>query len=85
VNARARVVPSWSSVPGHDRTPNAGTHGLTDIEALVVDAFAQLGTEARLLAGVSDSAADLILGLDGAQAAIRSSTALWSPMSWPRG
>jgi hypothetical protein len=44
--------------------------GAVDIEALVVDAFAQLGIEAQLLDGATRGAADLGLDLDGSLATL---------------
>jgi hypothetical protein len=42
-----------------------------DIRALVVDAFTELGIEARLPVGAPDGGPDLELDLDGSQAALR--------------
>lgn len=52
--ARARRSQECS-VFGIDRTPNARDDGAMDTEAVVVDAFAQLGIETQLLVGAPES------------------------------
>ncbi|EFQ84802.1 hypothetical protein HMPREF0063_10143 [Aeromicrobium marinum DSM 15272] len=58
------------SVFGIDRTPNISDHDVMDTEALVIDAFAQLGIDARLPVGAPESVADLVLDPDGLAEAI---------------
>lgn len=50
---------------GIDRMPNDGDDGCMDVSRLVVDAFAQLGIEARLQSDRTDGHVDLVLDPDG--------------------
>jgi hypothetical protein len=58
-----RSAASFARVFGDDYRPQE-MHGV-DTEALVIDAFAQLGIEARLLVGAPDRGVDLVLDPDG--------------------
>ena len=49
---------------GIDRTPNICESGCMDTEELVIDAFRQLGIDARLLVGAANRG-DLVVGVNG--------------------
>ena len=68
---RSEVKACKRSVFGIDRTPNVYDHGFTDIEAFVVDAFAQLGIEARPLVGTPGRDVDFVLDPDGVAATVQ--------------
>ncbi|NLT55675.1 MAG: helix-turn-helix transcriptional regulator [Actinomycetales bacterium] len=56
---------------GIDRTSNTGENGNVDAQGALLDAFAQLGIDARLLASAPDSGSALVLDLGGVRTPVQ--------------
>ena len=59
------------SMFGIDRTSNTGENGNVDAQGALLDAFAQLGIDARLLASAPDSGSALVLDLGGVRTPVQ--------------